>query len=120
MGRSLKLLVVAAGGFSAGLASGFLGIGGGVVQVPLLVYLGVPVHVAVGTSCLAMVFTTAAGVVGHAFLGHVNLALALAMGVGGAVGGQVGSALSGKVSGVWLRRIFGVLLCCVGVHMVVG
>lgn len=118
--RGLNLLLVTVGGFSAGLASGFLGIGGGVVQVPLLVCLGVPVHVAVGTSCLAMIFMTAAGVLVHVSLGHVNLALALAMGVGGAIGGQVGSALSGKISGVWLRRIFGVLLCCVGVHMVVG
>ncbi|MEM1512418.1 MAG: sulfite exporter TauE/SafE family protein [Candidatus Jordarchaeales archaeon] len=115
----VSLPLVVAGGFLAGLTSGFLGIGGGVVQVPLLVGLGVPVHVAVGTSCLTMIFTSLAGVVGHAALGQVDLFPALVMGVGGVLGGLIGSALSGRVSGVWLRRIFGVFLCLVGVYMLV-
>jgi len=107
------------GSFLAGVASGFLGIGGGVVKVPLLVVLGVPVHVAVGTSCFMMSLTALAGVLGHLVLGHVDFASALAMGVGAVVGGQVGAALSGRVGVVWLRRFFGVFLCCVGVYMLV-
>ncbi len=108
------------GSFVAGVASGFLGIGGGVIKVPLLVALGVPIHIAVGTSCFMMTLTALAGVAMHATIGQVNLTSALAMGAGAVIGGQVGSALSGRIKALVLRRLFGLFLSCVGGYILLS
>ncbi|NWF96985.1 MAG: sulfite exporter TauE/SafE family protein [Candidatus Thorarchaeota archaeon] len=106
-----RLVGTLAGAFLAGLLSGLLGLGGGVVIVPLLtMYMGIPMHAAVATSMFAMVFTTAAGTVTNIGLGEINLLYGLALGVGMLVGAQAGARLACRVNSVRLKQAFGVML----------
>ena len=80
-------------GALAGLVSGLLGIGGGLVIVPLLAgWLGMPLKRALGTSLLAIVALVVPGTVVHAALGHLDLAIGLALVVGAVPGARLGAA----------------------------
>jgi uncharacterized protein len=82
-------------GTLAGLVSGLLGIGGGLVIVPLLAgWLGMPLKRALGTSLLAIVALVVPGTVVHAALGHLDLAIGLALVVGAVPGARLGAALA--------------------------
>ena len=80
-------------GLLAGTAAGFFGIGGGVVVVPLLVAVGVPVKIAVGVSAMQMVASSIFGSVVNFRRGHFNPKAAWPFGVGGVAGGIVGGTL---------------------------
>ncbi len=80
--------------FVAGIASATLGIGGGVVKVPVLVLaLGLPIKVAVSTSKLMVGITALAGVVGHGILGRIKWLLAFALLAGTYTGGTLASRI---------------------------
>lgn len=92
---------------SVGVLTGLLGIGGGFVNFPLLVYaLGVPTHLAVGTSAFQILFATAYGALRHALAHHVDLALALAILVGSIAGVQLGVRVCHVLGGRRIRRYF--------------
>lgn len=86
-------------GLLAGFLSGLLGIGGGLVFSPLLLWIGLPPHQALATSTLAIVPTTMAGSLTHWRSGQVPRQAALAIGAGAACGGglfsRVGHSLEG-------------------------
>jgi len=105
--------------FFAGLASGFLGIGGGVLGVPIMTFvLGLPIHFATATSMFTMIFTSLSGVAKHALVHHVHLVQALLLALGTIFGAQVGAAFSKKISPKTLRGIFGALLLLMGIQMI--
>ncbi|OGX07930.1 MAG: permease [Omnitrophica WOR_2 bacterium GWA2_37_7] len=107
-------------GLVAGLFSGFLGIGGGIVLVPSLVYfLGMTQHQAQGTTLaivLPPVFFFAAWK--YYSSGHVNVPVAIFASVGLTVGAYLGANMVMGVPDVILKRIFGFLLILVGIKMV--
>jgi uncharacterized membrane protein YfcA len=106
--------------FFAGLASGFLGIGGGVLGVPIMtLVMGMPIHFATATSMFTMVFTSISGVTKHALAHHVHLSPALLLALGTVFGAQVGANFSTRVSGKTLRRIFGAVLLLVSIQMII-
>ncbi|MEM2144547.1 MAG: sulfite exporter TauE/SafE family protein, partial [Candidatus Jordarchaeaceae archaeon] len=77
--------------FMAGLASGLLGIGGGIVQVPVLnIALGVPMIVAVATSVFIITLTSLVGSFEHIMLGQVNWQIGFVMIIGAVIGAQIG------------------------------
>lgn len=85
----------AAASFAAGTVSGFFGVGGGVVFVPLLVVaLGLSVRRAAPTSHLILVFASASGAAAHLAMGHPDLLPALYLSAGAAAGGLAGALLS--------------------------
>ena len=113
---SIPLLQVLGG--LAGLASGFLGVGGGIVKVPAMVLvLGVPIHVAVATSAFMITLTVTAGFVGHALNGHVAFAITPLLAPSLVLGAYLGARLSHRVRAPFLRRVFGLALLCVAVKM---
>ena len=95
-----------------GVLSGFLGIGGGVLQVPVLLYLlCYPPHIATATSHFVTMMTCAAALIPHLALGNIFFGKALLMGGGVMVGAQVGARLAPRISSqgvIWLY--VGVLL----------
>ncbi len=106
-------------GFFGGIASGLLGIGGGVVIVPVMtLILSIPIHIAVATSMLTMIVTSIAGVGQHVALGHINWEFALLLASGSVLGAQVGSFASKKLSAKNLRRVFGLILVIVSIQMI--
>jgi len=87
--------VYAGVGLAAGLISGLLGIGGGLIMVPLLAgWLGMPLKRALGTSLLAIVVLVIPGTIVHAALGHIDWAIFLAVTVGAVPGAMIGARLA--------------------------
>jgi uncharacterized membrane protein YfcA len=116
---SHKVIAWGAGlSFFGGLASGLLGIGGGVLVVPIMMFaVGMPIHIATATSMFTMIFTSTAAVPKYYVAGRINLEYALFIAAGSILGAQVGAYSSKRVSGKNLRRIFAVILIIVGVKM---
>ena len=105
----LEALTMVPVGLVAGVLSGFLGIGGGLVFSPLLLLLGLGPHQALATSTLAIVPTTAAGTLTHLRSGRLAPASAVAMASGAVVFGVLFSRLGGRLVG-WQLLLLQALL----------
>ena len=98
-------------GLIAGFSSGLLGIGGGVVMVPILVTVGkIPMHKAVATSMFIMIFTSIAGAGVKFTQGQVHPDLALFLIIGIVLGAQIGARLVKRVNTIHLQRVFGFMM----------
>ncbi|HBX71136.1 MAG TPA: sulfite exporter TauE/SafE family protein, partial [Chloroflexi bacterium] len=107
---SVSLWTVFGVGFITGVLSGALGVGGGFIRMPLLVYvLGIPTHVAVGTDLFEIVFSSAYGTITHALKGNVDILMALVMQTGAAIGAQIGATSTRFFAGPRIRLFFSVL-----------
>jgi len=112
LGIGLSLLV--------GYASSFLGIGGGIIHVPVLGYfLHFPVHVATATSHFVLAIMALTGTVVHILTGTfthgVHRTIALAIGV--ALGAQLGAHFSQRVHGTWIIRSLALALGLVAIRI---
>lgn len=118
--RTARVVVPGVGlSFFSGLASGFLGIGGGVLGVPVMnLVMHIPIHFATATSMFTMIFTSAAGVAKHALAGHVHWGPALLLALGTMFGARVGADASRRIPGSTLSLIFGLLLAAVSLQMI--
>jgi uncharacterized membrane protein YfcA len=104
--------------FAAGLFSGLLGVGGGILKVPMMVMLlGIPMDVAIGSSALMVGITAAGGFSGHLVQGHWNWRLSLLLAAAVFAGAQVGSRISVKVDKHRLKLFFGWFLLVVALMM---
>ena len=116
LGVCLSLLI--------GCFSSLVGIGGGLIHVPLLSspLFGFPLHLATATSHFILVFTALAGVIehilDHTWPTHLLRDACLALGVVG--GAQLGAALSRKISAPWIVVGLAVALGIVGIRLVLG
>jgi uncharacterized protein len=119
MTKIIALLPGLGVGLVVGFLSGLLGIGGGVLMVPALLYLWKhDMQTAVGTSLAAMIPTALAGSLRHCTYGNVDWQAALVLALG-AVGGAylLGAPLAEHVPSELLKRIFGVVIVIFGLHM---
>jgi len=107
-------------GIFAGIMSGFVGIGGGVIIVPALVYiLGLSQHEAQGTSILLML--PPIGIL--AFMnyykaGQINISYGVVIAIAFVIGGYFGSKLSLQISAGKVRLIFGILMLYVAIRLI--
>ena len=103
-------------GAFVGFLGAIMGVGGGFIMVPAMIYLlRVPTNVVVGTSLFQIVFVTAATTILHATQNHtVDIVLAMLLMVGGVVGAQFGAVAGEKLKGEELRALLAglVLLVC--------
>lgn len=107
---SISLWTVFGVGFITGVLSGALGVGGGFIRMPLLVYvLGVPTHVAIGTDLFEIVFSSGYGTITHALKGNVDILMALVMQTGAALGAQIGATSTRFFAGPKIRLFFSIL-----------
>ncbi len=107
--------------FVVGFFSSLLGIGGGIIHVPGLIYLlRFPVHIATGTSHFVLAFTAAAGTIAHVSAGEFSTGhrRTAALAAGAIIGAQVGARISQVTASVWILRLLGVALGGVGVRVV--
>jgi hypothetical protein len=95
-------------GFFTGWLAGILGIGGGLIRMPALIYLiGCPTHIAVGTDLFEVAISGLYGAATYSYKGRVELVAALVMLVGAAVGAQIGTVATKYVKGYGIRIFFG-------------
>lgn len=108
--ESISLWVVLGVSFLTGLLAGVLGVGGGFIRMPMMVYLiGVPTHVAVGTDLFEVVISAGYGTVTHAIKGNVDILMALVMQTGAAIGAQIGAVSTRFFVGPRIRLMFSFL-----------
>jgi len=108
-----------------GFVSSFLGIGGGVIHVPLLVRaLGFPTHIATATSHFVLANMAAVGTVTHivtgGFAGDTGVHRAVALSVGVVGGAQLGAWISQRIQGVMIQRLLAVALAALALRLLIG
>ena len=115
---STTTVVLAIGlGVFAGVMSGLLGVGGGILFVPMLVALGLGQVEAAATSLLAIVPTAAVGTWRQARYGNLRVRPAVLVGLASIVGVEIGVQLATSLPEQLLRRLFGVLLIGVALQL---
>ena len=117
-----SLLLPLALGIFVGLLTSMMGMTGGFLLVPMMVYLlRMPTHVAVGTSLFQILFTCAAATFMQASANHtVDITLALLVAIGSTIGAQIGAHLSGLLRGEQLMILLGLLVLGVTVTLAVS
>ena len=94
--------------FMTGWLAGILGIGGGLIRMPALIYLlGCPTHVAVGTDLFEVMISGLYGAASYTFKGRTELVAAIIMLIGAAIGAQIGSVATKYIKGYGIRVAFG-------------
>jgi hypothetical protein len=104
--------------FVTGWMAGVLGIGGGLIRMPSLIYLiGCPTHVAVGTDLFEVAISGLYGAATYSYKGRVELLAAFIMLVGAAIGAQIGAVATKYVKGYGIRVFFGIAVVGCGVSV---
>lgn len=113
------LLILLAVGLAAGLLSGMVGIGGGIIIVPVLVYfLGFTQHQAQGTTLFMFLLPIGIlGVMNYHKAGHVDFKTALIIGATFVVGSYFGSKIAITLDQKLVKQIFGAIIIIMGAKM---
>jgi hypothetical protein len=104
--------------FLTGVLAGFLGIGGGLLRMPSLVYfVGVPTHVAVGTDLFEVMFSGLYGAFTYSLKGRIEIVAVFVMLCGAAIGAQIGTVATKYTKGYGIRLLFGcaVVACMISI-----
>lgn len=114
-------------GLLSGFLAGLLGIGGGIILVPLFLWAfnaagfspEIIVHTAFGTSLGIIILTSTSSSLGHRKRGNVNRYTVLNLASGGIAGALVGAWLASLLSGDWLKGLFGIMQILVAVKLLI-
>lgn len=111
--HKLKLM-----GLFVGLAAGYFGIGGGFLIVPSLLYSGLNISNAIGTSLIPVSIFGAITALGYSLHSHINIAISLLFAIGGVVGGFIGSNMLARVPKNIATNVFAIVTAVVGVYII--
>ena len=102
-------------GLFVGILSAIMGVGGGFIMVPAMIYiLGMPTKVVVGTSLFQIIFVTAFTTLSHATTNYsVDIALAVLLLVGGVIGAQIGTQIGTRLRAEQLRILLALMVLAV-------
>ena len=108
-------------GLAVGIMASIMGVGGGFIMVPAMIYLlRMPTNVVIGTSLYQIIFVTSLVTVLHAYENQtVDVMLAMILMSGGVVGAQIGAALGHKLKAEQLRFLLGILILAVCAKMLI-
>jgi uncharacterized membrane protein YfcA len=120
--QSMTVVMVVGAGFAVGILSGMTGVGGGFLMTPLLMTIGVPSAVAVGTDSAQIAGTGSSGALAHSRLGNVDVKLGLTILVGSLIGGTIGVQVVRILSAAgnfdfWVRVVYVLMLGSVATLM---
>ena len=109
-------------GFAVGVLAAIMGVGGGFIMVPAMIYLlRMPTNVVVGTSLLQILFVTGLAAIMHATLNQtVDVVLAMLLLVGGVIGAQLGVRVGYRLRGEQLRSLLALLVLAVCLRLAWG
>jgi len=98
-------------GFGVGTLSGLLGVGGGFIMSPALIYLiGIPTSLAIGTGLFQIIFTSAYGAITHLLKGNIDFKLVGYILTGSLIGSQLGARIHNIIRGAHVRYYFSLLI----------
>ena len=101
-----------------GWLSGFLGVGGGFIRMPALIYLiGCPTAIAVGTDLFSVLFSGAYGCFTYGIKGRVEIIAAILMLIGASIGAQIGVTAVKYVRGYGIRLLFAIMILLAGLSV---
>ena len=107
-------------GWGIGLLTGFLGVGGGFLIVPALMFLmGFPIRLAIGTSLLIIALISIGGVIGHLKVAYLDVVLTGFVLIGSLLGFLFGSQVTRSIPAHHLRRGVAILIGVIGILLVV-
>ncbi len=117
MNEIILLLII---GLGAGILSGLVGIGGGIVLVPALVMLlHYNQHQAQGTVLAMLMFPVVAlGVLNYYKGGYVDFKVAILLGLGFVLGSWIGSKFAVQIPEFWLKKVFGGIILLISLKMI--
>ncbi|MBV1960851.1 MAG: sulfite exporter TauE/SafE family protein, partial [Immundisolibacteraceae bacterium] len=121
---SVNLFVLMAIGGGVGFLSGLFGVGGGFLMTPLLIFIGIPPAIAVGSEANQLAAASLSGVIAHWRGGRVDLRMGIMLLIGGLIGSTLGVSLfawlraTGQVDLV-IKLLYVVLLSSIGTMMMV-
>ena len=117
----LSVIPIAGVGLIIGFLGAIMGIGGGFLLVPIMIYvLRIPTATVIGTSMVLTLVTMMVATVLHATTNHlVDAVLALVLMVGGVVGAQFGARAGQKIRSEHLRLLLGLLILSVGIRFAI-
>jgi len=118
----LSVIPVIALGFGIGILTSVMGVGGGFIMVPAMIYLlRIPTNVVVGTSLFQIIFVTAYTTIVQAATNFsVDIVLAFILMVAGVIGAQYGVRVGQKLRGEQLRALLGLLVLAVGIRLAIS
>ena len=104
------MITLAVVGLIVGILSSVIGLGGGFMVVPLLIYLGRDAKLAVGTTFVFILLVAISSLIAHYRLGNVDIKTGLVLALGGILGAQIGPQVLQHVSDQNFKKIFSVLM----------
>nr|AMP41568.1 magnetosome protein MamO-Cter [uncultured Nitrospirota bacterium] len=105
------------GSFFVGIISGLLGLGGGIIHVPFMNFIGMPLHVATATSHFIIVITSFFGIITFLGLNAINMDYAVVLGVGSILGAYYGARASLKTHSEMLKKIIAIVLVLLSIKL---
>lgn len=105
-------------GLAAGVLGGGLGVGGGLILVPLLVWVGMERHRAHATSLAAIVLISTAGAISFGASGEIDILMGVIIGIGGILGSVIGASVMHRVSPKALTIVFAAVLLVGGLRLI--
>lgn len=107
-------------GIAIGIISGIFGAGGGVmILLALIIILGYPMHMAVGTSTLIMAVTALSSDIGYFCHGHIDFLFGILLSLGAVFGGIFGSKYANKINDKVLSKVLNVFFIIIGIIMLI-
>ncbi|MGB5159124.1 sulfite exporter TauE/SafE family protein [Desulfobacterium sp. N47] len=121
-GINISLIVPLILGTLVGVLAAIMGVGGGFIMVPIMVYLlRMPMHVVVGTSLFQIFFTCVNVTIMQSHINHsVDFILALVLLVGSSAGAQIGTRISKRLKGEQIKILLAIIILIVMVQMLFG
>ena len=108
-------------GAFAGFMGGMLGLGGGFIIAPILMWMGYKTKQAAATTAFVVTFSSFSGYLGHVAEGHFNWTLTIIVVIAVIVGSQLGgSFMSGKAKPKWVKTLYAVVLFAVAIKLLIG
>ena len=116
--ESVSLWIVLFVFLFTGFLSGFLGVGGGFIRMPALVYLiGVPTVIGIGTDLMSVLFAGAYGCFTYAMKGRVEFIAAFILLIGSSIGVQIGANAVKYIKGYGIRLLFALMIIFAGISI---
>lgn len=118
----LKRSLIGGGvGSFAGFMGGMLGLGGGFIIAPILMWMGYRTKQAAATTAFVVTFSSFSGYMGHVAEGHFNWTLTIIVVIAVIIGSQLGgSFMSTKAKPKWVKQLYAVVLLAIAIKLIVG